>query len=53
MTLRKGQYFYNALRLFDDNKTFRTEDQICTLIFNMTNEEFDKIMDKYEEKKNG
>ena len=52
---RKGQWLYNALRPVDDGRLhtitevsrLEYEASITNKLFNMTNEEFDKIMENY------
>lgn len=61
MTLRKGQYLFNEIA-----KTHELADHKCPasaelypyynlhqILFYMSDEEFDKMMNKFEEKKNG
>jgi len=45
---RKGQWLYNALRSQYEGIDFEKQEVfVCSKLFNMSNEEFDKIMERY------
>jgi len=61
MTLRKGQYLFNEIakehKLRDHkcpiDQEIYTYYNLHQILFYMNDEEFDKMMNKFEEKKNG